>query len=204
MSRLTFTLFALALTACGASNSSPLPLRAHPPADPELMLVWVGRGEAEGLVDGEWQRTPSFDYHFTVVQRRFADRWESVKELHRTHPDYDGSAGPRDQTYYFRLDFEAATADRVPATVTSTLGNGEGESDRQYREGRLVLRPDVSSFAPFDTYRITQHYDYEEGSLRELVELLDHEDEREVPWVRAREEATLFAPHAFENPPTRF
>lgn len=193
----------LLLAACGASAAPALPLATGAPEEPNLTLVWVGFGEAERLVDGEWRRSPAFDYRFTVTQRRYADRWESVKELHRTHPDYDGSAGPRDQSYYFRLDFVSTDGDQVLAEIASTLGDGEGRSDREFREGRLELRPDISSFAPFDTYRITQHYDYEAGELRELVELLDHDGEREVPWVRNQEHATLFAPHRFDHPPTR-
>ncbi len=65
-------------------------------------------------------------------------------------------------------------------------------------------RPEVSSFAPFDTLRLQQHYRYEEGSLEETVELLDHSGGKEVPYVRNDERATLYATRRFDAPPTRF
>ena len=39
-----------------------------------------------------------------MTQRRYADRWESVKVQHRRHPDYDGSAGARDQVNFFKTE----------------------------------------------------------------------------------------------------
>ena len=167
------------------------------PAAPLATLVWVGRGEAERLDAGQWRRVPAFDYAFSVEQRRYADHWESIKTLRRTDPAYDGSAGPRVQTYVFHLAV-APSATGAAYRIHSTLGDGVGQGDRAFRDAVLDLAADVSRFAPFDRYRITQHYDYEAGALRELVELNDGDR----PWIRNHEAATLFAPHRFDGPPT--
>lgn len=198
---LTFSL-ALATTIACATTSAEVP--TLPPGDPEYTLVWVGRGEAERLVDGVWRRAPEFDYDFSVQQVRYGDRWSSVKSMRRRHPDYDGSAGPRAQTYFFQIGYQPAGADgRVKANILSTLGQGHGHADVEFRESVLEIRADISALAPFDTYRITQQYGYEAGELRETVELLDHDGDREVPWVRNHEVARLFAPQQLPGAPTR-
>lgn len=186
--------------ACGGPVAGVLPTRAGPPVASDLTLVWVGFGEAERLDGGTWHRIPAFDYELTVEQRRYADHWESVKHMRRRHPDYDGSAGPREQTLYFRVDLgDVTTSGEVPVTIASTLGAGAGRADRTFRSSRLVFRADVSSFAPFDTYRIDQRYAYDEGKLEELVSL----DKGTTPWVRNHERATLFAARTFAEAPTR-
>ncbi len=199
-------LFLLVATACGGAPR-PLPLSDRAFAEGEPTLVWVGRGECERYAAGTWVRAPEFDYDFVVVQRRHADHWESIKEMHRRHPGYDGSAGPRDQTLHFHIalpDARGGASARHPLVVRSTLGAGEGETDAEFRESVLVLRADVSSMAPFDTYRITQRYRYEDAALDEQVELLRRDASgAETPWVRNVERATLFAVHRFEEPPTR-
>ncbi|MER2560461.1 MAG: hypothetical protein ABTQ32_07080 [Myxococcaceae bacterium] len=172
-----------------------------PPAtttEPEVTLVWVGRGECERFVDGAWVRAPQFDYDFSVEQRRLGDHWESVKSLRRRHPDYDGSAGERLQTWFFHLEFEA-TGSTVPLRIASSLGKGTGSTDGQFRKASLELAAEVSSLAPFDRYRIVQDYRYEEGRLDEVVSL----DKGNTPWVRNVEHATLFAKHTFAEPPTK-
>lgn len=189
----------LALPACG--GSAPwIPLQAAAAPEPDLTLVWVGRGECERFEDGAWVRRPEFDYDFSVEQRRSGDRWQSVKSMRRHHPDYDGSAGDRTQTWFFRLDLGAASAGgQVPVTLTSSLGDGEGSADRDFRHARLGFSAaGVSSLAPFDRYEITQHYDYEAGRLTETVELA----KGKTAWVRNREVATLFAAHRFDGAPT--
>ncbi|WP_257456276.1 hypothetical protein [Archangium lipolyticum] len=191
----------LVLTACASSTTAVLPPSAGNEPRPDLVLVWVGHGEAERLEGGTWKRAPAFDYEFSVEQRRFGDHWESVKHLHRRHPGYDGSAGPRDQTMFFRLDFTPA-ANGVHATIQSTLGQGQGESDREFREARLEMHPEISSMAPFNLYRITQHYAYESATLTETVELVKRTGGTETPWVRNQETATLFATHRFDAAPT--
>lgn len=200
LGRLSFIAGAVSvLSACGGGNTrGVLPTRVGAPPASDLTVVWVGYGESERLENGTWQHVPEFDYEFTVEQRRYPDRWESVKHMRRRHPAYDGSAGPREQILYFRVDIGRPDNTTVPLQITSTLGNGTGTSDREFRNSKLVLRADVSSFAPFDTYRIDQTYAYEQGELRELVSL----DKGDKPWVRNKETATLFAPKSFPEPPT--
>jgi hypothetical protein len=185
------------VAGCGATPDGVLPQSRGPAPKPDLVLVWVGVGEAERFEDGAWRRAEPFDYEFTVEQRRFADRWESVKHLVRRHPDYDGSAGPREQTMYFRLALEEP-GEKVPVRISSSLGEGRGEADRSFRKASFEIAADVSSLAPFDTYRIDQQYRYEEGLLTETVSL----DEGRSPWVRNQEKARLFAPQSFATPPT--
>ncbi len=199
--RTVIVLLALGVvTGCASKAVGVLPPVERADADAATTLVWVGRGEVERLDGGKWQRSPAFDYEFTVEQRRYRDHWESVKHLKRRHPAYDGSAGPREETMYFRLDLGGADGEgSVPLRLTSSLGPGEGHSDNEFRSAALVFHPDISSFAPFDTYRIDQRYRYEQGTLTEVVRL----DKGEAPWVRSNETATLFAPHRFETAPTR-
>lgn len=187
-----------------AGGAASLPFSEHAFDEGQPTLVWVGRGEAERYADGTWSRAPAFDYDFSVTQRRRADHWESIKEMHRRHPDYDGSAGPRDQTYHFRIGLPAAAsgAGPYPLEVRSTLGDGQGTTDAEFRHSVLTLRANVSSMAPFDTYRITQDYLYEEGALHEVVELF-RSGSPETPWVRNTERAVLFAVHRFEEAPSR-
>lgn len=190
---------ALASSSCAPARGWA-PVRSEPGPAPALTLVWVGRGEAERFEGGAWVRRPEFDYEFSVEQRRFVDRWESVKSLRRHHPAYDGSAGPREQTYFFQLRFDAATAGQdVWGQVDSSLGSGRLRTDGEFRAATLELDAQVSRFAPFDRYRITQAYDYEGGALTETVEL----NQGATPWVRNHEVARLFAAQRFDGPPTR-
>ncbi len=193
---------ALLTILAGCASSSPWVPLATIGSEAEVTLVWVGRGECERLEDGKWVRRPELDYDFSVEQRRQGAHWESVKSMRRRHPDYGGEAGDRVQTYFFHLDFAANADDGGPlvAEVTSSLGNGTGTSDREFREAQLEFEAKgVSAMAPFDRYRITQHYDYEAGRLTELVEL----DDGDTPWVRNHETAALFATHRFAAPPSR-
>lgn len=199
--KIGMTLAAVAVCVSGCGASAPwVPLRAGAPAEAELTLVWVGRGECERLEGGAWVRHPEFDYDFSVEQRRMGDRWESVKSMRRLHPAYDGSAGERAQTYFFHLAWERPETDGVlRARLTSTIGHGEGTTDREFRRAELNFTADgVSSMAPFDRYRITQTYDYEAGRLTETVEL----NKGAAAWVRNHEVATLYAAHRFDRAPT--
>jgi hypothetical protein len=184
----------------GCASTSPwMPLRAAFQDPSEVTLVWVGRGECERFEDGKWVRQPQFDYEFSVEQRRSSSQWESIKSLRRLHPDYDGSAGERTQTFHFAVDYAAPTArGGVEGKVRSSLGTGTVSTDHEFRKAVVDLRADVSSFAPFDRYRITQSYLYESGQLDELVEL----SKGDAPWIRNQERATLYARTRFETPPT--
>jgi len=200
----TFVL-AVLITLTGCAQTRPVvPLLAGPHQEPVMTLVWVGRGEAERLENGTWVRIPEFDYEFSVEQRRYAEHWESVKHMHRRHPKYDGSAGERDQTLFFRVGFTPQEAGKVAVAVRSSLGDGTGTTDREFRETTLEMAADVSRFAPFNSYRVIQHYQYEQGALAETVELLKKSDGAVQPWVRNVEKAVLFAPRPFEHAPSVF
>lgn len=192
------------LAGCSHNGPPVVPLSAAPSPEAPVTLVWVGAGEAERLEGGAWKRIPAFDYEFSVVQRRYGDHWESVKSLHRRHPDYDGSAGPRDQTMFFRVDYAEPAADgSVAAKLDASLGVGSGTTDREFRHTTLELRADVSRFAPFNTYRIDQNYGYATGTLDETVTLDKREkDGKLTPWVRNREKARLFGQRAFDHAPS--
>lgn len=189
------------LGACGGMVEVAAPVGAES-GEPEAVLVWVGRGEAERFEAGKWVRDTSFDYEFSVEQRRYDGRWRSFKTMRRTHPDYDGSAGPRDQVLWFAIDYasgpkrgaEEPEGMTLRGEVRSRLGRGEVVTDPGFRRGEIVIRPEISSHAPFDTYRIRQYYRYEEGLLEETVELVKTGDGPEKVWVRNTEKATLFAP----------
>lgn len=198
VSRAALGSIALLTNACSDPHAW-LPIRSEPSEAAATTLVWAGRGECERYEAGTWQRRPEFDYEFTVEQRRNGARWESVKNLRRLHPNYDGSAGERTQTYYFDTRYQRSNSDRVEGEMRSSLGTGRVVTDPEFRSASIELRADVSAFAPFDRYRITQRYSYERGELDELVELTDGAS----PWVRNRERATLFAPQRFQSPPTR-
>ncbi|MFO0724127.1 MAG: hypothetical protein U1E65_10115 [Myxococcota bacterium] len=195
-------LLPLATLLCwGCASASPwIPLQADSGPSPAVVLVWAGQGACERLEEGHWVRRPTFDYSFTVEQRRFGDHWESVKTMRRLHPDYDGSAGPRTQVFFFRLDLAEPDAQgTVALALKSSLGDGGGSTDREFRSAELnFLAAGVSGWAPFDRYRIRQDYRYEAGELREMVEL----NKGQEPWVRNSEQATLFAPQRFQTPPT--
>jgi hypothetical protein len=195
---------ALSVVFAGCSHSrAVMPALVGPPPEPALTLVWVGRGETERLENGTWKRAPEFDYEFSVEQRRYENHWESVKSLRRRNPAYDGSAGPWEQLYFFKVDYSPAAPDgAVTSTIASTLGAGKGKTDREFREAAIELSPDISSFAPFNTYRITQHYRYEQGELEEMVELIKRENGKDNLWVRNHEKAKLFAAHSYSAPPT--
>lgn len=201
-------LLALALVAATgckpprpAKTPAGLALAGEGSEQPQVTLVWVGVGRAERLEGGVWRRVPQFDYEFSVEQRRYPDRWESTKTMRRRHPEYDGSAGPRVQSYLFQLRLAPGADDAsVAYQIASSLGRGAGRGDREFRSAVLEIDAETSFFAPFDRYRITQQYQYEAGKLIELVELNDGTS----PWVRNHEEARLYSAASFAQPPTRF
>ncbi len=145
----------LALSSgCGASARPPLDLHAGVREEPLVTLVWVGRGECERAENGVFVRRPELDYELTVVQRRYADRWESVKTMRRLEPAYDGVAGPREQVLGFQLGLGPTSPGRAGGAIRSSLGEGTWEADAEIRESTITLRADVSTMAQFDTYRI--------------------------------------------------
>lgn len=199
--RVALLLALLTAIGCGGGGRA-LPLRASPFPEPELTLIWHGTGQASRLEEGQWRRAPEHDYELTVVQRRYAERWESTKEMHRRHPDYDGSAGPRDQTLHFTLELGRAERE-VPLSIHSTLGDGRGRSDLAFQSASLRIDALVSSMAPFDTYIIEQRYAYDAGRLEETVRLVRAGEAGDTEWVRIEEQAVLYAATRFDQPPTR-
>lgn len=177
---------------------SPLPAQAARAEQPQAVLIWVGSGAAYAWQDGDWRRDVTQDYEFSVIQRRFKDHWQSVKTMHRRHPDYDGSAGPRDQVHYFQVNLKPAEEDRTAMTLKTSMGEGEGNADAAYRNFRFDIdtnAPAVAQwFMPFDRLKFDQTYDYEGGRLNEEIVLVKTDGEREIPAFRITESASLFAP----------
>jgi hypothetical protein len=182
-----------ALGACGG-GASRLPLVSAPPAEPAASSVFVGRATAFRSLHGVWTRVPGYDYDFTVVERRFPSRWDVVKEIHRRHPDYDGLAGPRDQTLHFEIAASSASDGGLDLAVRGTLGSGTGHEDRS---GRLLLELRSASkgwFVPYDSIRIRQDRADADGRLAETVELFSTKRGTEIPFMRMEETGQLFRP----------
>lgn len=194
-------------TALAAASDKPgnLPLSDTPFPPARATVAWVGAGTAHVFSNGQWQRAPAHDYDFSVTQRRHAQHWESVKVQHRRHSAYDGSAGPRDQVHYFRVDYPASTGTgtgSISARLASSMGDGTGQIDGALRDGTLELAArGVSMFAPFNHYRITQQYRYEEGLLTEQVELFKRTGGRDAPFMKFEERAVLLAPQRMAGAP---
>lgn len=168
-----------------------------PMAEPSERWVWVGEGTAYRHVDGAWERSATQDYAFLVRQDRHPGRWLSLKVQNRTHPGYDGRAGAADQQHAFAVELGAPDADgRLALRLRSTYGDGGGYGDSELRHAVLTFRAaGVSRFAPYDRFRITQRYLYEEGRLDESVELFKlGRDGAERPFAKIEERARLFRP----------
>lgn len=195
----------LFLVTCGTTQPSGIPPNHQlPQITDNYSIVWVGTGESFLFKDGKYIRTESNDYAFEVVQRRYANSWKSAKNMHRIHPGYDGKAGPREQTLFFGIDFRREN-EEIVSSIESSLGSGQGQSDAQFREQIIELAVDgVSSFAPYNTIRITQHYQYEAGQLLETVELFKRKDGKEIPFAKIEEKAAIFRPTSLSTAPTTF
>jgi hypothetical protein len=186
---------ALSLSAC-ASLQTSLPLTDQPPQPPLSSSVFAGHAQAARFVAGSWQPVPEHDYDFIVLERRFAERWEAIKEIHRRHPRYDGRAGPRDQTHYFTVRTSATADGGLDLTVEGSLGTGKGHMGP---EGGLVIEltaADRRWFVPFDTVRISQSREEAAGRLAETVELFSRRNGEEVPFMRMKEEGIVYRPNA--------
>jgi len=186
---------ALSLTACTSLQTS-LPLTDQPPQPPLSSSVFAGHAQAARFVAGSWQPLPEQDYDFIVMERRFAERWETVKEIHRRHPRYDGGAGPRDQTLYFTVRTSTTADGGLDLAVEGSLGTGKGHLGA---EGGLVIEltaADRGWFVPFDTVRISQSRQDAAGRLAETVELFSRRNGEEVPFMRMMEEGIVYRPTA--------
>ncbi len=195
MSRPFSILLVLAAFLAGCSSTtSPLPLTDTPPPVPSSSSVFTGHARAFRFVRGAWVAAPENDYDFLVLERRFADHWEAIKEIHRRHPGYDGRAGPRDQTLYFSVRKSPAPDGGYDLFVESSLGRGSGHE--KAGGGGLVLEIAARKgwFVPFDTIRIRQERPAAEGRVEETVELLSKGKGREVPFMKMEEEGRVYQP----------
>lgn len=206
LSKLTWlSLFGI-LTSCSTSEKVIIPRsKTLPNVEDNYALVWVGNGSSYQFIDGKYVRNESNDYSFEVVQRRYNNAWKSVKNMHRIHPEYDGKAGNREQTMFFAIDFTENQNGHITSSINSSLGTGFGTSDDEFREQTIQFSVDgISSFAPYNTMRITQHYQYEKGILLETVELFKLIDNVETPFAMIEEKAYIFGRKKLDGAPTTF
>lgn len=197
------TLSIFLLSGCARSGAAKVPPPEDAALDAGLTLVWSGQGQAFRHRGGTWERDSTYDYAFTVVQKRNEARWNSIKTMQRRHPDYDGRAGDRTQTLFFELGFRQE-GEGLVSRLASSLGEGEGRSDREFREQRLELEAaGAGRFSPYTHFRIVQHYRYEEGVLEETVELFKRKDGKEEPFMRMDERAYIYARSRLPEAPTR-
>ena len=197
MKRLFSVLLALSflLVACSSLRNT-LPLTDGPPPPALSSSVFVGSARAFHFADANWVRVPAYDYEFLVLERRYADRWEVVKEVHHRHPRYDGRAGPRDQTFYFLVRTTPAADGGLDLAVEGTLGAGKGHEGT---EGELEIEMASAErgwFVPFDTIRIRQTRGAAKGHLEEVVELFSRKDGGEIPFMKMQEEGMVYRPIA--------
>lgn len=198
-------LLLLVVTGCSSSNQVIVPLSRSVLLDGTYTMIWNGISKAYRYENGQWVRAESYDYQFDVVQKRYDNHWKSVKSLHRIHPDYDGKAGNRDQTMYFEVAYRKLADQTIQASINSSLGNGTGTTDHGFRKSVLTMYvPGAGRFMPYNKFRITQHYKYEEGMLVETVELIKEQDGKEIPFMKNEETALIFIKSKLDNPPTTY
>ena len=196
-----FVMVSLGMLGC-ASNELWLPRAKGFWPKPQKTLIWHGTGISYRLENKKWKRIPSFDYTFTVVQRRYGDTWQSTKTMQRQHPAYDGSAGPRTITYHFSIKYPKTKAEQMRFAIRSSIGSGHGKTDGEFRNASMEISAEPkSSFAPFNTYRLTQNYLYEKGELHETLHLVKRHSGGETPWVKVMEKAKMFGHKRFAKAP---
>lgn len=193
------------LAGCSTSKQITIPLNTSVEMDDTYTIIWNGISKAYRYKNGQWLRAESYDYQFDVVQKRYDNLWKSVKSLHRIHPDYDGKAGDRDQTMYFEVAYKNLINGKVQATIHSSLGNGTGTTDTEFRNSVMtIFVHNASKFMPYNKFRIAQHYDYEKGVLTETVELIKEKDGKETPFMKNEETALIFIKGKLDKAPTTF
>jgi hypothetical protein len=199
------TITALVFASCSSSKQAIIPLNPFVELDDTYTIVWNGISKAYRYENGQWLRAENYDYQFDVTQKRYDNHWKSVKSLHRIHPDYDGKAGDRDQTMYFEVAYRNLIDGKVEAIINSSLGNGTGTTDTEFRKSVLTMYvPNASKFMPYNKFRITQHYNYEEGVLTETVELIKEKDGKETPFMKNEETALIFVMSKLDKAPTTY
>lgn len=196
----------IALWSCSSSKKGTIPFSQTLLIDDTYTIIWNGVSHAYRYENKNWVRDEQYDYQFDVIQKRYDNLWKSVKSLHRIHPEYDGKAGDRDQTMYFEVAYTSLNeSNKVKSLITSSLGNGTGLSDAEYRESQLTMyveKPGI--FLPYNKFRITQHYNYEEGVLTETVELINEKNGVDIPFMKNEETAWFYIKGKMEKAPTVF
>lgn len=191
--------------SCSSSEQVIVPLNSSLQFDDTYTIIWNGISKAYRYDDGKWKRAENYDYQFNVVQKRYDNHWKSVKSLNRIHPEYDGKAGDRNQTMYFEVTYKNLIDGRVQATINSSLGNGTGTTDTEFRKSVWTMYiPNASMFMPYNKIRITQNYNYEEGTLTETIELIKEKDGKEIPFMKNEETALIFIKSKLDKAPTTF
>jgi len=199
------TIASMILVSCSSSKQIIVPLSDSIELDDTYTIIWKGISKAYRYENGQWLRAENYDYQFNVVQKRYDNHWKSVKSLNRIHPDYDGKAGNRDQTMYFEVAYKNLIDGKVQAIINSSLGNGTGTTDTEFRKSVLTMYvPNASKFMPYNKFRITQNYNYEEGVLTETVELIKEKDGKETPFMKNEETALIFIKSKLDKAPTTF
>lgn len=196
---------AIVFASCGSPKQVTIPLNRSVDFDDAYAIVWNGVSKAYRYDNGQWLRAENYDYQFSVVQRRYERHWKSIKTLHRIHPEYDGRAGDRDQTMYFEVAYQNLIDGKVQASINSSIGNGTGITDPEFRQSVLTMYvPNPSAFMPYNKIRIAQHYKYEDGALFETVELVKEEGGKESPFMKNEETALIFVKSKLDKAPTTF
>lgn len=185
-----------------------IPVSKIPDKEDGVLFLWYGISRAYRFANETYERDESYDYLFSVRQLRQGNTWKSIKNLHRTHPNYDGKAGQRDQTMYFELHYKK-TEDQIVSQINTSLGNGAGNTDKEFRHQVLEFDFDAGGgiaglFIPYNKLRITQKYEYEEGKLFETVELFKKKGAQEIPFMKNEEVAQIYIEGNFEKAPTHF
>ncbi|HRG27439.1 MAG TPA: hypothetical protein PLJ00_06090 [Chitinophagales bacterium] len=206
-----FPAIILLLSSCQSFNEIAIvPTTPENDFEDTYTIIWNGKSEAYRYIDGEYKRDETYDYVFNVIQKRYDKQWKSTKTLHRNHPDYDFNAGERSQSMYFELNYTAAVSG-LTTILNTSLGNGTGVSDREFREQILEIQLlpsisyyNISKYAPYNRIKITQHYQYETGVLLETVELYQDDDGKITPFMKNEERATFYVKGTFNGPPTSF
>ncbi len=88
LKKISFVSLVIIFAGCFSKPSMPLIESFSPP--PEFSVMYGGEGRAYRYSGGKWTEDPSINYEFTVLKRKYEDGWESVKTIHRRHPDYEG------------------------------------------------------------------------------------------------------------------
>ncbi|NVO01370.1 MAG: hypothetical protein HXX09_01575 [Bacteroidetes bacterium] len=198
------TIALLWLSGCGVTKNTIIPLSSKLTIEDTYTIIWNGTSEAYRFTNDKWERDESYDYQFDVIQKRYNNHWKSIKSLHRRNPNYDGKAGDRDQTMYFELKYSLKDGNII-SELTSSLGNGNGTTDKEFRNQTLDFNViGISKYAPYDHLRITQEYKYEQGILEETVFLYKLKEGKEIPFMKNLERAYFYMKGNLNSAPTTF